>query len=558
MNGADSAAGIPVEQGEMNEWATPRQTTSRPSGLLPRIRPERQHAFLPGPTRGRWTTICAALAATLTPVSVADGEGLAWQDPANDAVVRRADIGADGPVDPLAHKLPDILSLAIGEWQPATPDSDLFTGQWSSGADFFRVDLVFNGLVNPPGTLGHGYPFDPFQHGPNPVFGYVEIDIDGNVATGGELDSPNLRYLGNAARFGGLPAYAAYAGHAAQDASAFDGSFDTPPFVERSGEEFHIAFHGWEITQIARSSEANLIFDPGETWTVYGKLFHRAHGYEPFSYACCSGVLGSYEPDSQIQFHHDAVGDETTVSLVYPLTNLGSAAMRGEGEVQPLDGDASNQSSVLEALDDLVFSVVNAPVAWRNNPRFPIIAEWEFAAPENYLDPQAWRITALVATAYTAPGEDAMFVWTDLAPDVRVGDFNSNGLVDAGDLDLFDAFLATYDGVVGVDADGAMNGQVQPFNFSRDFSLFDTDYDGVVDQADRPALAAGPDLDKDGDVDLSDFGCFELCFGATRSPPAPLNCGDADLDGDSDIDLTDLGLLQACFNGPDAAPACGS
>ncbi|MGB9626261.1 MAG: hypothetical protein ACPMAQ_15515, partial [Phycisphaerae bacterium] len=440
--------------------------------------------------------------------------------------------------------------------QPTAPQADLFTGQWTANGDFFRLDLVFRGLVNPPGTLGHGYPYEPFRYGPNPVFGYVEIDMDGNAETGGELDTPNLRYLGNAARFGGLPWGSRYAGHAARDGSAFDGSYITPPFVERNGEEFHIAFYGWEIREILRSDPNDMIFDAGESWTLIGRLFHRAHGYERFSYACCTGVSGSYEPNVQIQFRHVVDVDQTTVSLVYPLTNAGSASMRGEAEVQPPDGDASNQNSVLEAMDDLVFSAVNAPLSWRNNPAFPLIAPWQSAQPGDFLDPTTWKVTALVATAYTVAGQDAMFVWTDLAPDVVPGDFNGDGVVNADDLVAFDAFLAAADGCLTLDADGVVNGRVQLFDFARNFNVFDVNYDGVVDAADRPVLPALADLDGDADVDLADFGLFQSCFNGPNRPARQSGCSRADFDADGDVDLADFGLFQGCFNGPNRAPRC--
>jgi len=59
------------------------------------------------------------------------------------------------------------------------------------------------------------------------------------------------------------------------------------------------------------------------------------------------------------------------------------------------------------------------------------------------------------------------------------------------------------------------------------------------------------DLDGDGDVDLSDFTVFQLCFGGSNSPPAP-NCPagvDADLDGDGDVDLADFLIFQKNFTG---------
>jgi len=59
------------------------------------------------------------------------------------------------------------------------------------------------------------------------------------------------------------------------------------------------------------------------------------------------------------------------------------------------------------------------------------------------------------------------------------------------------------------------------------------------------------DFDGDGDVDLSDFTMFQLCFGGSNNPPAP-TCPpgvDADLDGDGDVDLADFLIFQQNFTG---------
>ena len=59
------------------------------------------------------------------------------------------------------------------------------------------------------------------------------------------------------------------------------------------------------------------------------------------------------------------------------------------------------------------------------------------------------------------------------------------------------------------------------------------------------------DFDGDGDVDLSDFVTFQLCFGGSNNPPAP-TCPpgiDADLDGDGDVDLADFLIFQQNFTG---------
>jgi len=65
-------------------------------------------------------------------------------------------------------------------------------------------------------------------------------------------------------------------------------------------------------------------------------------------------------------------------------------------------------------------------------------------------------------------------------------------------------------------------------------------------------VAAGPaDFDHDGDVDLSDFTVFQLCFGGANNPPAA-TCPpgvDADCDSDGDVDLADFLIFQQNFTG---------
>jgi len=71
------------------------------------------------------------------------------------------------------------------------------------------------------------------------------------------------------------------------------------------------------------------------------------------------------------------------------------------------------------------------------------------------------------------------------------------------------------------------------------------------------ARPIGPDADADGDVDLSDFAAFQMCFNGPNRPPAlPLECADIDFDTDADVDLSDFAWFQDCFNGPNRIPAC--
>lgn len=62
---------------------------------------------------------------------------------------------------------------------------------------------------------------------------------------------------------------------------------------------------------------------------------------------------------------------------------------------------------------------------------------------------------------------------------------------------------------------------------------------------DGPALVRG-DLDGDGDVDLADFGSFQLCFTGVGGMFGD-GCGPADFDGDYDVDLADFGGFQLAF-----------
>lgn len=54
------------------------------------------------------------------------------------------------------------------------------------------------------------------------------------------------------------------------------------------------------------------------------------------------------------------------------------------------------------------------------------------------------------------------------------------------------------------------------------------------------------DCDYDNDVDLVDFGAFQLCFGSPVSMP---ECRMMDFDADFDVDLRDFGYFQMVFTG---------
>ncbi len=483
--------------------------------------------------------LCGLAPAAQAQVTIVDGVG--------DAAVRRTDLGADGPVNEQLHRPPDIVSYTIGAWAPQKADRDLFKGDWDVGGDFFRLDIVFDGLINPPGLLGQN--FNPFQHGPHPVFGYIEIDMDADVNTGGELtyndETPgdaDLRYTGAVGRYGGHPAGERFVDRVASGAAAFDRWMATPPYVDRGGEEFHLALNGWQIYAIDKRKcrgPCDRFFEEGEAWVVEGELFHRAHAYERFSFALPDG---SYDPrDVQVLFEHVMNDDETTVSIVYPLTNAGYAAWRGEAE-EPHNWDARDQNSVLEALDDLRLSARDAPPEWRRLDNFPIIAGWESKNPATYLNPRNWRVTILAATSYTDDKQDAYFVWTDHHPNVIAGDFNGDNRVDEADADACRAFIAAVDGDGEEDCDGEVNQSVTLCAFGPNFSLYDVNYDGLVDDLDCPCV--------DCRFDLADAGLFQQCFTGAGPHVLPQHCLIFDFDGDDDVDLADHAEFVDRFEGP--------
>lgn len=495
-------------------------------------------------------------------------ERVTYPDPRYDQVARLTDAGANGSFDPEQHRLPDLLTIVLGQWQPTNPRTDPFDGHWGAQGKFFRLDLDLDGVVNPPGPVGCcGEPaFDPFRYGPNPICGYIELDMDLDVDTGGETESARLRYLGNIARFGGTSQYAPIQDRIALNGLAFDSDLTSAPWVERSGEDFHLALVGWEIGpgQIQRSDTSDWIFGAGETWWVTGHLFQRAHGYSQFSSACCrSGApIGNYDPSVTVRFSHNLASDRTTISLVYPLTQEGAAAMHGNPQPETMDVLYTNQSSVQEGLWELKISAESALEADRNLPEFALIAGWEEKDPDSFLDPAAWRITALLGGSYTS-AEDALFVWSDVFPNVLAGDFDGDGNSDADDLGAFDAFLLSFDGVAPMDADGQVNGSVLIADFATGFSVFDLDYDGVVSAADRQLIGdnlfARTDFDHDGDADQADFAYMQRCLGEAAPLWGGSLCQRADLDKNGDVNADDLTIFTGCATGP-AIPAdiqCG-
>lgn len=68
------------------------------------------------------------------------------------------------------------------------------------------------------------------------------------------------------------------------------------------------------------------------------------------------------------------------------------------------------------------------------------------------------------------------------------------------------------------------------------------------DKVPSPGLSNSPgDFDRDGDVDLDDFGVFQRGLSGPQIPSVDAR---TDLDGDGDTDLNDFGIFQAHITGP--------
>ncbi len=145
-----------------------------------------------------------------------------------------------------------------------------------------------------------------------------------------------------------------------------------------------------------------------------------------------------------------------------------------------------------------------------------------------------------------------------LAANLDQTDTDSDGMGDACDADA--------------DNDGIPNdGDNCPLLASSD--LTDTDRDGVGDVCDVcprtladlivdaqgcPPKVSG-DMDRDGDVDLEDFGHLQVCLtGAGIAQNDPL-CQGVRLDADNDVDRDDVAMFRKCLSGAAVAgdPACG-
>jgi len=490
----------------------------------------------------------ALLAAALYCLPTDAGRGQQFlRDREGDTLIRRTDLSETGPIDPYRHRRIDLLSITLARWFPRDPHLDVFVGEVSRDGDFFRMDVRLAGLVNPPGDIS-GDRWRPFFYGPHPVFGFIELDVDASVETGGEVRSPQFRYTANVARFGGMPSGPRFANRIAASRADARLPFNHPPLVKRSGEEFHLAFLGEyfepHLYRVIEGDE-NGTFDAGEIWRFReSRMFHRAHGFEGLSLLEFCTERGSYQPpETDLEFRHDLRTDVTIISMVFPMTNAGCARKRRE-PVQEPNTSACDQVSIDEGLVDLVRSAH----FWRRRPygpeHKPIIIEWSRRMPRELEQPGEWAVNAILGSTYLSrPSRDPdeIFVWTDVYPDPLRCDVNGDGQVNELDRRLIAAYVVEH----------GHEGEAPIRAFANDFSLFDVNYSGSVDEFDLVCRPRACDSDGDDDVDLVDFTLFQHCYSGPNARYPEPRCAQVDPNRDGSVDLDDLAEFIRLLHGPD-------
>ncbi len=470
-----------------------------------------------------------------------------YADAPNDAVLRRTDAGADCPVNPDGIK-PELLEARLMGWQTATASSDPYAGsaREGRGAHLFRLDITFAGLVNPPGTLGAGGTvFNPFAFGPSPVYGFLDLDMDREDKTGGELGSAaTSRYLANVGRFGKRP-NGSIGARAVQWSDQVDWNFYSSPQYERSGADWAVTLCGCHnVSIVSEGGNGNGVFDAGETWIVRSRFFKRSGGYQAASGMFGGSQPGLYDPYVNLRFSHDPATDRTTVSLVWALDAQGAASLLNEPQ-QAYDQSiaAGSHASVKEGLRDLIIGANGGNGGALSGPVATLTEEWngQDINDERLIDPTRWRMTAIFGMPCAAEG-DSLYVWTDTGFEESFGDCNGDALADAADQAMLQSVVSANDGGQR-DLDGVVNGAVA-VGTGATWSAFDLNSDGVIDAADIAMLNAPCIADWDGDGVRAVTDIFAFLSSWFASDPR------ADIDGAGGVAVPDIfAFLSLWFAG---------
>jgi hypothetical protein len=462
------------------------------------------------------------------------GSGI-FVDTQGDATIRRTDIGNDAPL-PVGYEPIDLLELRLEGWEPFSPESDPYTGTTTSNdADIVRVQVKFDGLVCPPGPLAlDGSSYDPYQYGDRPFFGYVEIDIDDQKNTGGEMmPLAKNRYLANVARFGASP-LGSFSERIARTSDDIDSNFFTLPQIERTGGEFALAMCGcFTPSIVAQDGDMDSVFDAGETWVISGRFFERFNAFQPESALFGGSDFGLFDPVVDLRFEHDTGSDTTTVTLVFPITNAGASQLHG-GSTQSLDLSLVNHTSIEEALDDLI-----AGASFASGALGELVDNWENRDVDDYRRPRDWNAHAIVGTAPTIKDPAALFVWTDIGFGEVIGDLNDDDLTDGLDSQIILDTIATEDGGP-TDADGILNRQVSIMNFGPNFDLRDSNGDGLIADDDVLVSVCAADLNGDGALNFFDVSVFLSAYNAMDLL--------ADFNGDGMFNFFDVSAFLSAYN----------
>lgn len=462
------------------------------------------------------------------------GSGL-WMDDDGDALIRRTDLGNDGGLGDGIEPI-DLKQVRITGWETPTPTTDPYTGHVATNADLLRLEIVFAGVVSPPGplALGTAHQYDPFRFGPNPVYGFLDLDVDDQVNSGGELWPLALyRYLANVGRFGRTPA-GAFAERVARSADDLVDDFDSDPQFERTGAEFAFTMCGcWDPQIVSETGDGDGVFEAGETWMVRGRFLERAQSFAPISGVFGGSSIGQYDPEVTVRWRHDTMQDATIIELIFPLTMEGAGLLSGQPP-QAINLSVSDHVSIAEALDDLIYG---AGMATGDLER--LVRDWEGRDVDDYLEPTEWFCTALFGTTYLVPDPVALYVWTDTGFGEVLGDLDGDGVASSLDRDAVRAAIAAQDGGPN-DADGVVDGAVTIPDFGSNFSIYDVDGDGIIGPCDVIGLGRGADVDGDGTLSFFDVSMFLALFASGDSS--------ADLSGDGTLNFFDVSLYLSLFN----------